>query len=84
VHESNCDGVYGAKKVWKQLNREGINVAHCTVRRVMKTEGLSGVRRGRQFKVTTMSDENQYRPGDLVDRQFVAPAPNRLWIANLT
>jgi len=40
VHESNCDGVYGAKKVWKQLNRENIHVAHCTVRRIMKAEGL--------------------------------------------
>lgn len=84
VHRSNLDGVYGAKKVWKQLNREGVNIAHCTVRRLMKEEGLSGARRGRQFKVTTMSDENQHRPGDLVDRQFVAPAPNRLWVADLT
>ena len=84
VHRSNCDGVYGAKKVWKQLNREGINVAHCTVRRVMKTEGLSGARRGRQFKLTTIADENQYRPDDLVDRQFTAQAPNRLWVADLT
>ena len=47
VHESNCDGVYGAKKVWKQLNREKVEVAHCTVRRLMKDEGLSGARRGR-------------------------------------
>jgi len=84
VHRSNCDGVYGAKKVWKQLNREDIHVAHCTVRRLMKAEGLSGARRGRQFKLTTISDENQHRPGDLVDRQFVAPAPNRLWVADLT
>ena len=84
VHESNCDGVYGAKKVWKQLQREGIVVAHCTVRRLMKGEGLSGARRGRQFKLTTISDENQHRPSDLVDRQFVAPAPNRLWVADLT
>lgn len=84
VHESNCDGVYGAKKVWKQLNREKVDVAHCTVRRLMKDEGLSGARRGRQFKLTTISDENQHRPSDLVDRQFAAPAPNRLWVADLT
>ena len=58
VHESNCDGVYGAKKIWKQLHREGILVANCTVRRLMKLESLSGARRGRQFKVTTISDEN--------------------------
>jgi hypothetical protein len=63
VRESNCDGVYGAKKVWKQLKREGINLAHCTVRRLMKAEGLTGARRG---------------------RQFVAKAPNRLWVADLT
>ena len=84
VHESNCDGVYGAKKIWKQLHREGIEVANCTVRRLMKEEGLSGARRGRLFKVTTISDENQHRPSDLVERQFVAPAPNRLWVADLT
>ena len=84
VHESNCDGVYGAKKIWKQLHREGIEVANCTVRRLMKQEGLSGARRGRQFKITTISDENQHRPSDLVERQFVAPAPNRLWVADLT
>jgi putative transposase len=84
VYDSSLDGCYGAKKVWKQLNREDVEVAHCTVRRLMKEEGLSGVRRGRQFKVTTISDEHQHRPSDLVDRQFVAPAPNRLWVADLT
>ena len=84
VHRSNFDGVYGAKKVWKQLNREGVNIAHCTVRRLMKAEGLTGARRGRQFKLTTISDENQHRPSDLVDRQFTALAPNRLWVADLT
>ena len=84
VHRSNCDGVYGAKKIWKQLKREGIVVANCTVRRLMREEGLSGARRGRQFKVTTMTDEHQHRPSDLVDRQFVASAPNRLWVADLT
>jgi len=84
VHQSNCDGVYGAKKIWKQLQREGIAVANCTVRRLMREEGLSGARRGRAFKVTTISDEHQLRPSDLVDRQFVASAPNRLWVADLT
>jgi putative transposase len=84
VHRSNCDGVYGAKKIWKQLHREGIEVANCTVRRLMREEGLSGARRGRAFKVTTISDEHQHRPSDLVDRQFVAVAPNRLWVADLT
>jgi transposase InsO family protein len=50
----------------------------------MREEGLSGARRGRQFKITTISDENQHRPSDLVDRQFMASAPNRLWVADLT
>jgi putative transposase len=84
VYDSSLDGCYGAKKVWKQLNREDVEVARCTVRRLMKDEGLSGVRRGRAFKITTISNENQHRPGDLVDRQFVAAAPNRLWVADLT
>jgi putative transposase len=84
VHQSNCDGVYGARKIWKQLHREGIEVANCTVRRLMKEAGLSGAQRGGQFKLTTISDENQHRPSDLVDRQFVASAPNRLWVADLT
>ena len=77
-------GVYGVVKIWKQLNREGVTVANCTVRRLMKDLGLCGARRGRQFKVTTISDENQHRPEDLVDRKFVAAAPNRLWVADLT
>jgi putative transposase len=84
VHASNCRGVYGAKKIWKQLNREGIAVANCTVRRLMREQRLSGARRGRQFKVTTVSDELLHRPSDLVDRQFVASTPNRLWVADLT
>jgi transposase InsO family protein len=84
VHDQSFDGCYGHKKVWKQLNREDIEVANCTVRRLMRVQGLSGVRRGRHFKVTTTSDDTQHRPCDLVDRQFVAPAPNRLWVADLT
>jgi putative transposase len=76
--------VYGADKVWAQLNREGIRVARCTVERLMREMGLSGARRGRAYKVTTRSDERQHRPADLVERNFVAPAPNRLWVADLT
>jgi putative transposase len=83
VHAENLD-VYGADKVWTQLNREGIRVARCTVERLMRDLGLAGVRRGRAFKVTTHADERQHRPDDLVDRQFTAPAPNRLWVADLT
>jgi transposase InsO family protein len=84
VYDASFDGCYGAKKVWKQLNLEQVRVANGTVRRLMKAQGLSGVRRGRQFKLTTISDENQHRPSDLVDRLFVASAPNRLWVADLT
>ena len=83
VHGENLD-VYGADKVWAQLNREGIRVARCTVERLMRQLGLSGARRGRAFKVTTRSDDRQHRPGDLVCRDFRAPAPNRLWVADLT
>jgi len=83
VHGENLD-VYGADKVWSQLNREGTRVARCTVERLMGDLGLSGVRRGKAYKVTTRSDERQHRPNDLVDRDFTATAPNRLWVADLT
>ena len=83
VRAENLD-VYGADKVWTQLNREGIRVARCTIERLMREMGLSGARRGRSYKVTTRSDERQARPEDLVDRNFVASAPNRLWVADLT
>jgi putative transposase len=76
--------VYGADKIWAQLNREGIRVARCTVERLMRAEGLSGARRGKAFKVTTQADDRQGRPADLVERRFRAPAPNRLWVADLT
>ena len=76
--------VYGADKVWAQLNREGVRVARCTVERLMRAEGLSGARRGKAFVVTTRPDDRQHRPVDLVERQFRAPAPNRLWVADLT
>jgi putative transposase len=83
VHRQNLD-VYGAQKVWAQLNREGTRVARCTVERLMRQMGLSGVRRGRAYKVTTHPDLRQHRPADLVERDFSAPAPNRLWVADLT
>ena len=83
VHEENLS-VYGADKVWAQLNREGTRVARCTVERLMGDLGLSGAKRGKAFKVTTRSDERQHRPDDLVDRNFTAIAPNRLWVADLT
>jgi putative transposase len=76
--------VYGADKIWAQLNREGTRVARCTVERLMRQCGLSGARRGKGFKATTRHDERQQRPADLVERRFRAPAPNRLWVADLT
>ncbi len=76
--------VYGADKVWAQLNREGIAVARCTVERLMRELGLRGVVRGKASVRTTIGDEASDRPPDLVARQFRAPAPNRLWVADLT
>ncbi len=70
VHAANF-GVYGARKVWHQLNREGIRVARCTVQRLMRQLGLQGVRRGR-FKRTTTPDDQAARPADLVNRDFSA------------
>ena len=77
--------VYGADKVWAQLNREGTRVARCTVERLMRRpEGLQGARRGRAWKRTTIGDDTLTRPADLVERQFHASGPNRLWVADLT
>ena len=76
--------VYGADKVWRQLNREGITIARCTVRRLMHDLGISGVTRGRAWKRTTIPDERAVRPADRVERDFTATAPNRLWVADLT
>ncbi len=76
--------VYGADKIWTQLNNEDIRVARCTVERLMRQMGLSGNRRGRAWTVTTIGDERLERPADLVDRDFAAPAPNRLWVADIT
>ncbi len=75
--------VYGAEKVWKQLNREQIAVARCTVERLMRILGLHGVVRGRSCR-TTVSDEAAQRPVDLVNRQFTATRPNQLWVADFT
>ena len=76
--------VYGADKVWAQLKREEIPVARCTVERLMRALGLRGVVRGKTRVRTTIGDEASDRPLDLVARQFRAPAPNRLWVADLT
>ena len=76
-------GRYGARKVWRQLQREGTSVARCTVERLMRQEGLAGVVRGKRV-FTTVADETAPRPDDLVERKFTAPTPNRLWVADLT
>jgi len=75
--------VYGADKVWKQLNREGIAVARCTVERLMKQLGLRGVRRGKRVR-TTIPDVSAPRPLDRVNRQFRADRPNQLWVSDFT
>ena len=74
-------GVYGARKVWLALNREGVAVARCTVERLMAELGLVGAVRGRARR-TTIADAAAVRPADLVSRQFAPPAPNRLWVAD--
>ena len=76
-------GVYGARKVWRQLHREGIAVARCTVERLMGELHLEGVRRGRPHRTTT-PDTVAARPADLVERDFSAQRPNQLWVADLT
>jgi putative transposase len=81
VHTENF-GVYGVRKVWAQLNREGIPVARCTVERLMRAQGLAGVRRGRRVRTTVPTDGQRAR--DLVGREFNPPAPDRLWVADFT
>jgi putative transposase len=75
--------VYGADKVWKQMNREGIAVARCTVERLMKQQGLRGVIRGKRVR-TTISEVSAPRPLDRVNRQFKADRPNQLWVSDFT
>ncbi len=75
--------VYGADKVWKQMNREGIRVARCTVERLMRSMGLQGVRRGKGVR-TTVPDVNAPCPFDRVNRNFRADRPNQLWVSDFT
>jgi len=76
-------GVYGADKVWRQLKREGIAVARCTVERLMRVQGLQGVRRGKRVR-TTVADDAASQPLDRVNRQFRAARPNQLWVSDFT
>jgi transposase InsO family protein len=82
VHEANF-GVYGARKVWRQLSREGIAVARCTVERLMRQMGLRGAVRGKETR-TTIADKAVPCPADKVNRQFQASHPNALWVSDFT
>jgi len=82
VHEVNYR-VYGPRKIWLALNREGVQVARCTVERLMREMGLTGALRGKRV-VTTRPDPSAARPADLVKRRFLPLAPNRLWVADFT
>lgn len=75
--------VYGARKIWKQLSREGMTAARCTVERLMRRLGIEGVRRGKRLR-TTVPDSTVACPRDLVKRQFEVDRPNRLWVADFT
>jgi transposase InsO family protein len=83
VWQDNLRGVYGADKVWKQLKREGLAVARCTVERLMRRQGLRGVSRGKVVR-TTISDPKVACPLDRVNRQFKADRPNQLWVSDFT
>jgi len=82
VYKENRE-VYGADKVWLELNRQGITVARCTTERLMRQLGLQGVRRGRKIRTTVPGKDGQRAP-DLLRRDFTAPAPNRRWVADFT
>jgi transposase InsO family protein len=82
VHRANLQ-VYGARKVWRQLHREGVAVARCTVERLMRLKGLQGARRGKAVRTTT-PDAKAPCPLDRVNRQFHAERPNQLWVSDFT
>ncbi|MGI8559124.1 MAG: IS3 family transposase [Solirubrobacteraceae bacterium] len=82
IHRQNY-GVYGARKVWWQLQREGIHAPRCQVERLMRHAGLQGAIRGRKH-CTTFPNGKDARAADLVDRDFTAPAPDRVWVADFT
>jgi transposase InsO family protein len=75
--------VYGARKIWKQLNRESVPIARCTTERLAAELGIRGAVRGKAWK-TTIPEADADRPRDLVQRSFTAKAPNRLWVADIT
>ena len=75
--------VYGVRKIWRQLHREGFDVARCTVARLMKAMDIQGIIRGKPHK-TTIPDKKPPCPLDKVNRQFRVPAPNMLWVSDFT
>lgn len=83
AHKANL-GVYGARKIHAELGCKGVKVARCTVERLMRAEGLRGIPREKTRKTTVGYGAETDRPEDLVDRKFVAAAPNQLWVADLT
>ena len=83
AHKANL-GVYGARKIHAELNRSGVPVARCTVERLMRQEGIQGIRRDKSRKTTVGEGAETERPEDLVERRFEATAPNQLWVADLT
>ena len=83
VYDANFQ-VYGPRKVWRELRRGGVDVARCTVERLMRARGVAGVVRGRAWVTTTQSQPALDRPRDLVDRQFQATRPNQLWVSDFT
>jgi len=83
AHSANL-GVYGARKIHAALNRQGVTVARCTVERLMRREGLRGIRRDKTRRTTFGDRAETPRPLDLVERRFEATAPNQLWVADLT
>jgi len=84
VWEKSFGGVYGDRKIWRQLKQEGIEVTRCTVERLMQNIDLQGTIPGRAFKGTTPSDDAQAKPQDLVQRDFKAQRPHPLWMVDLT
>jgi transposase InsO family protein len=82
VYETHFS-VYGVVKVWKQLRREGVTVARCTVARLMRQMGIQGIRRGKRIR-TTVPDRKITCPSDKVNRQFTATRPNQLWVSDFT
>jgi putative transposase len=83
VHAQNLE-VYGVRKVWRQMHREGFSAGRDRIARLMRELHLAGARRGKKKWLTTLPDTTAPRPADVVNRQFTARAPNRLWVADLT